>query len=136
MQAQPNAQPTTLYRVMIVDGDGRPVCGDGDNMLGARVPIDIKPDTEGVVAPGRGGMSVSPDSPRNLPFFLLPLNLGGRGALPLFSLAISNLAPRLSYRPDPKRPKKHGFVEPVVSVALVEYRAALAATCPEWRREP
>jgi hypothetical protein len=53
MLAQPDAQPTTLYRVMIVDGVGRPVCGDGDNMLGARVPVDIKPDAEGFVAPGR-----------------------------------------------------------------------------------
>jgi hypothetical protein len=54
-------KPTRLYRVMVVDAAGRPICGDGDNMLGARVPIDIRPDAEGMVGPGRGGMSVSPD---------------------------------------------------------------------------
>ena len=121
---------------MIVDGDGRPICGNGDNMLGVRVPIDIKRDAEGLVGPGRGGMSVSPDDPHNLPFFLLPLRLGGKGALPLFSLAVRKLAPRLSYRADPKRPRKHGFVEPAASVVLGEYRGALSATCPDWRREP
>jgi hypothetical protein len=135
MPAEESNKPTTVYRVMIVDGDGRPVCGDDNNMLGARVPIDIRPNTEGIVSPGKGGMSVSPDDPRNLPFFLLPLSLGGKGALPLFSLMVSSLAPHLSYRADPKRAKNHGFVEPAATVALAEYRAALAATESDWRRE-
>jgi len=135
MPSEQSKQPTTLYRVMIVDRAGRPVCGDGNNMLGARVPIDIRPNAEGIVSPGRGGMSVSPDDPRNLPFFLLPLGLGGKGALPLFSLMVSRLASRLSYRPDPKRPTKHGFVEPAAPVALADYRMALAATEPDWRRQ-
>jgi hypothetical protein len=135
MPPEPINEPTTLYRVMIVDGDGRPVCGDGNNMLGARVPTDIKPDDAGLVHPERGGMSVSPDDPRNLPFFLLPLSLGGKGALPLFSLPAPKLLPRLSYRPDPKSPRKHGFVEPATPVLLAAYRASLAATQLEWRRE-
>ena len=104
-------------------------------MLGARVPVDIESDVEGNVHPNTGGVSVSPDSALNLPFFLRPIALGGKGGLPLFSIHSQELGRALCYRPDPKRPKKHGFVEPAVPMALASYQQELAATSPRWKRE-
>jgi hypothetical protein len=46
---------------MLKSVGGAPLVGTGDAMLGARVPIDIKTDLDGLVHPGRGGMSVTPD---------------------------------------------------------------------------
>ena len=41
---------------------------------------------------------------------------------------------RLAVRPDPDRPDKHAFVEPVARVGLADYESALASTRPRWVR--
>ncbi len=93
-------------------------------MLGARAPIDIKVDPDGRVHPARGGMSVTPDDPGRLPPHFRPVSLGGYGKLPVFGIAVVRLGERLSYRPDPKRPARHGFVEPGASMPLGAYAPA------------
>lgn len=118
---------------MLRDTEGRPVRGDGDCMLGVRVPVDIVPDGSGNVSPGRGGMSVTPDDPRNLPLHFRPLALGGVGKLPVFGVDEGDLGLQLRYRSDPKRPHRHGFVEPASPMPLETYRTALRGTAPRWR---
>jgi hypothetical protein len=124
---------STLLRVMVRTASGTPVCGDGACMLGVRVPVDIVPDAEGHVRPGHGGMSVTPDNPRQLPPHLRPVTLGGIGKLPVFGIAVTALGVELQYRADVKRPKRHGFVEPAGLVSLDRYQAALAATASAWK---
>lgn len=80
----------------------------------------------------KGGISVTPDDPARLPPHLRPLSLGGECGLPLFSIKRASLGRRLAYRPDPKRPTRHGMVEPAVSMAAGSYQDALAATSLAW----
>lgn len=101
-------------------------------MLGARVPLDITPDEQGKVLPESGGMSVTPDDPAFLPVHLRPKALGGQGKLPVFRVQVAALGALLTYRPDPRTPDRHGFVEPVRVMLLDAYQAALAATAPSW----
>ena len=122
-----------LFRAMRRNSEGRPLCGTGDSMLGARVPIDVKPDPAGHVTPGKGGMSVTPDDPGRLPPHYRPIRLGGLGRLPVFQMAVSDLGGGLSYRPDAKKPDRHGFVEPASPMPLDEYQAHLAETKRAWR---
>jgi hypothetical protein len=124
-----------LFRVMVTMPNGAPRIGDGDYMLGASVPTDIARDTNGNVHPVTGGVSVSPDSAQNLPFFLRPVALGGKGGLPLFSILSEQLAASLCFRPDPRRPKKHGFIEPAFIMTLAQYQTDIGSTAPYWRRE-
>jgi hypothetical protein len=42
------------------------------------------------------------------------------------------VADRLLLRPDPEKPNAHGFVEPVCTMPVGEYQAALAATRDQW----
>jgi hypothetical protein len=58
--------PTTgcVYRTMLKDEHGRPICGVEDFMLGVRLGIDVHPEN-GVVRPGHG-MSAVPDNPIHL----------------------------------------------------------------------
>jgi hypothetical protein len=51
----------------------------------------------------------------------------------VFELETIRLGEDLTYRPDPERPDRHGFVEPRERMAFGEYQAALAATLPDWR---
>lgn len=102
-------------------------------MLGARVPIDIKTDPNGHVHPGRGGMSVTPDDPVRLPPHFRPVALGGFGKLPVFGIETSRLGETLSYRPDIKKPTRHGFVEPGAVMTIAAYQLAIAATAPVWQ---
>lgn len=115
---------------------GAPLAGSGDAMLGARVAIDVKTDTSGQVHPGRGGMSVTPDDPARLPPHFRPLSLGGFGKLPVFGIETIRLGETLAYRPDPRKPLKHGFVEPGTVMPLPGYQNALAATAPAWQEIP
>ena len=124
---------TRVFRAMLRAADGRPSCGDRDAMLGVRVSIDVKVDPGGRVQPARGGMSVTPDDPVQLPPHFRPIALGGLGKLPVFGIELSLLGAELSYRPDPKKPLRHGFVEPAVAMRLVDYQAALAATAAAWQ---
>src|SRR5579885_2931884 len=67
-----------IYRAMTVDADGKPQVGPSARTLGARVPPDpkpdITPDSNGVVRPGTGGMSVGP-AWRRLPLHRIPRRL-------------------------------------------------------------
>ncbi len=124
-----------LFRTMQTDASGRPLCGDGNLMLGVRVPVDVKPDATGLVHPGRGGMSVTPNDPARLPPHLRPTRLdGGMSVLPVFWIQRDDLGADLSYRPDVKKPLKHGLVEPSAPVALGNFQSALTATVESWEK--
>lgn len=77
-------------------------------------------------------MSVTPDDPARLPLHFRPISMGGAGALPVFALNLEMLGNDLSYRADPKKPSKHGFIEPAAPVHVEEYQRALARTAPAW----
>ena len=119
---------------MVKDLDGRPTCGTGSCMLGARVPVDIKPDESGQVHPGGGGLSVTPHDPVRLPPHLRPISLGGFGKLPVFEVEEGDLGTQLRYRPDARKPDRHGQVEPALAMVLAQYQGALAATRAAWRQ--
>jgi hypothetical protein len=121
-----------MYRAMIPDSTGRPQIGSGPSMLGARVPTDIRPDALGSVQPGMGGISVTPDDPAGLPPHFRPPHLGGFGALPLYCLSASDLGGHLAFRPDQKKPNRHGFIEPAREMMIGDYQLALAGTQPDW----
>jgi hypothetical protein len=78
-------------------------------------------------------MSVSPDSPSNLPAHRRPPQFGGTGKDPVLALDSDALGPDLVYRPDPKNPKGHGFIEPAREMPLCQYKDALAATGAKWQ---
>lgn len=107
--------------------------GTGPSMLGARVPIDIRPDTSGKVHPSHGGISVTPDDPAGLPPHFRPPALGGFGALPIYYLSSDRLGLELQFRRDGKKPERHGFVEPTREMLLDHYQQALAETKRNWR---
>ncbi len=125
-----------LFRIMLKDVVGQPVVGTSDNMLGARVGVDIRPDGQGQVHPGKGGISVAPEDPARLPLHLRPLRLGGVCGLPLFRIEHAAVGRRLAYRPDPKKPTRHGMIEPAETMPVEAYQGALAATSPAWREVP
>jgi hypothetical protein len=54
----------------------------------------------------------------------------------LFRITDAVLGPNLAYRPDPKKPTRHGMVEPAASMLLEGYQAALAATSSAWTEVP
>jgi hypothetical protein len=59
-----------LYRSMIEDTDGKPEVSPTARGLGVRAGRDVAAiDKDDLVFPGGGGMSVSPDSPMNLPSY-------------------------------------------------------------------
>ncbi len=125
-----------LFRVMLKTSEGRPQVGAEDNMLGARIGVDVKPDEAGRVHPAKGGMSVTPNDAKKLPRHLRPVSLGGNGRLPLFRMPADVLGNALRYRPDPRRPDAHGLVEPATAVPIAEYQGALAQTEPRWKEAP
>lgn len=122
--------------------DGKPTVGNSALDLGVRVPADVSPDSAGMVAPGMGGMSVSP-SLADLPTHRLPKRLqtlvpDARGLdtnvvwrLGEGDFVAGSVADGLQLRLDPDR-AAHGFVESDSPVALEQYRAALAATRDAW----
>lgn len=129
----PKPAEVHLFRTFVVDDKNRPKIGTGNFMLGARVPIDIKPDHEGMVAAGRGGMSVTPNDPAGLPPHLRPISLsGGQSTLPVFSIAVSKLGEDLRFQPAKKHPERHGLVEPSMAMKFDAYQDALGATVAQW----
>lgn len=102
-------------------------------MLGVRIPIDIRPDSMGQVMPGHGGMSVVPESPRFLPLHFRPESLGGVGRVPVFSIEQTGLGQALVFRPDRRKPERHGYVEPSVAMTVENYQLALCLTAPLWK---
>ena len=136
MMAATETEDVELFRGMREDVDGLPLVVESARGLGARNPIDIESDTEELVRPGAGGMSVSPDSPANLPRHRRPPSWGGTGLDDVWAISASELGERLVYRPDPDKPQAHGFIEPVDAMTFGEYRTALAGTRPRWRPVP
>ena len=130
-----------IHRVL-KDTEGKPAVGDRPTDLGVRVPADIQPNTVGVVAPGKGGMSVAP-TPADLPTHRLPKRLqnlvsDARGidtnivwCLGEGDFIDGAVANDLRLRLDPNG-TRHGFVEPALPVPLEQYRRALAATRDAW----
>ena len=116
------------------EADGLPVTGPTARTLGARPGVDVPVGPDGMVHPGTGGVSVSPDSPLNLPPHRRPPEFGGTGRDPVWRLDERDLPDGLSYRPDPVRPSGHGFVEPSRSMPLTEYQRLLESTRPSWTR--
>lgn len=118
-----------LFRAMANDG-GAPLVGPGH--LGVRTSgdrCDIKADATGSVHPETGGMSVTPDSPMDLPLHRKPRSLLGTGTRPVWCIASSHVAGHLAIRQD--RPT-HWLIEPSSSMELSVFQEALADTAPRW----
>lgn len=114
------------------DGDGSPRCGDTGATLGVRYR-DLAAGEDGLVHPGKGGLSVTPDDPLLMPEEFRPLALGGIGRLPVFEISEDALGASFSIRSDPKRPARHAFIEPKLPTPLQDYQRLLCATKPNWR---
>jgi hypothetical protein len=123
-----------LFRSMREGPRGLPEIGPSARTLGVRAGIDVpEVDPGDLVQPGRGGMSVSPDDPVNLPEWRRPPKFGGVGRDPVWKITEAELGPYLGYRPDPSR-VGHGFVEPKRAMMLKEYQDALSLTQTFWRK--
>lgn len=115
----------------MADSGGSPALGPRD--LGVRVGYDISADGDGNVHPLCGGMSIAPDSPRNLPRFCLPPSLGGTGKKPVWAIGEDSFSEALRIRLDPKRPAEHAFVEPTRITAVDAYVSGLEASATAWK---
>ena len=132
-----------IYRSMLRDGD-RPAVGPSAKMLGVRVPpadaCDLRPDRNGEVGPGSGGMSVVPNW-TDLPDYRIPARLrhvvsGARGKNNLACWRMGDgtfepgiVAEQLVLRPDAP---DHGVVEPERRMHLANYILAIEATRDLW----
>jgi hypothetical protein len=121
-----------LFRAMRADGRF-PEVGTSSRTFGARL-ADIMVEDDRIAHPGRGGLSVSPDAPANLPDAMRPRALNeGRGRDPVWKIRESLLSRYgLAYRPDPDMPDRHGFIEPASPMSLDAFHDALAATQESW----
>lgn len=127
----PSTPARDLYRAM-KDDNGAPLVDP--NHLGVRTTgphIDIESDALGLVHPGTGGMSVTPDDPIHMPRHFRPRDLGGRGKRPVWLISSARIADPLAARQD--RPT-HWQIEPSFRMALAAYESALAETAPHWSR--
>jgi len=112
---------------------GVPEAADSARALGVRPGIDVSASTPvDLVQPGKGGLSVSPDDPLNLPTHRRPPDLQGTGKDPVWCIDTTRLGPDLFYRPDPSNPL-HGFIEPAQAMTLTEFQLALARTQSRWQ---
>jgi len=114
--------------------DGEPVIGPSARTLGARPHVDIPVDPSGSVHPGTGGISVAPDTPRNLPRHRRPPEYGGTGKDPLWSIQESDLGAYLRYVADAVLAPIHGVIEPIISMTFIAYQQALVETALYWVR--
>lgn len=122
---------TLVYRAMKRGSDSRPLVNHTSSSgLGVRPGVDIPVNEEGNVEPGTEGMSVSPDSPRNLSTGRRPSRFGGHGKFPAWELDTELLPDSLTYAPDTA---KHGFLEPAYTMEIGDYQDALEATGDLWR---
>lgn len=112
--------------------DELPATGARARSLGVRPETDIVVDTDGLVRPGAGGMSVSPETPMNLPPFRLPRSFGGTGKDPVWAISQEHLGTHLVYRPDPEN-ETHGFIEPAGVTTFEQFQEALHETRKFWR---
>lgn len=126
------AQVQWLFRSMQSAEDGLPLLDASSRTLGARPQVDIPIDDSGMVQPGTGGMSVSPDDPRNLPPHRRPPGFGGTGLDQVFTIREADLGSDLVYRADPANPSRHGFIEPMRPMTFQRYQVAIWATRTAW----
>ena len=125
----------TVWRSMKED-NGSQETGNTARSLGARPGYgtelnsgeDIIVDTDGMVHPGQGGMSVAPD-PKDLVRIRKPPFLGGTSKDPVWGIKTNNLGPQLKYVPDSPT---HGTIQPAYDMPFDEYQKALANTKPFW----
>src|SRR5262249_49198777 len=113
--------------------DGAPLLGPSARTLGARPQIDLPADTQGMVRPGTGGLSVSPNDLMGLPTHRRPPEFGGTGKDPVWYIDTLDVGTSLTYRLDPANQVSHAFLEPAFPMPLGEYQDALAATRRAWR---
>ncbi len=139
--------------------DGRASTNRNDNKsLGVRTQDEnaSNPDVvvvDGMVEPGRHGMSVAPRAEaEDLPSFLIPRRFKGKhrrgsgvpkGNNQLIcwragdgAFADAKFADHLMFWTDPKRSTEHGFIAPEFRCTLSEYRSALAVTLTMWALVP
>ncbi|HEX4129581.1 MAG TPA: hypothetical protein VHZ24_06030 [Pirellulales bacterium] len=120
----------------------RPLVGEKDNMLGARIPPyepqDIVPDADRLVHPNTGGMSVVKNW-RKLPALLIPIRLQpehpparGSDSMAIFryldrEIDSGILATDIYLR---WGRKAHGTIEPCTTMPIAQYQ--MASTQPQW----
>jgi hypothetical protein len=117
---------------MMKDVDERPLVVPTARGLGLRAG-EVVVSADGLVEPGAGGMSVSPETPLNLPPYRRPPKYGGDGKDPVWELDSSELSSAVSYLPDPGPNPRHGVLEPGWSMSLEDFELALAETRDVWR---
>lgn len=125
-----------VLRAMKADQEGKPEINSTARALGVRTSgrrPDIVVAASGFVLTKTGGMSVSPPPPENLPEHRRPDEYGGSGGDPVWELNTDYLPHGLVYRPDPKDPYRHGFIEPAVPMHLDEYETFLRMTQRQWQ---
>jgi len=124
-----------LFRPMYACAiDGYPACNVSDPCLRARIPIDIEPNEDGHVEGNCKGISVVLDL-KWLPPGLRPESHRGYWKGPVFFINSESVSGDLTYTRDPKRPNKHGFIEPTKRMKLDSYQEALCDTRLEWEKE-
>ncbi|MGS0688321.1 SpvB/TcaC N-terminal domain-containing protein [Nakamurella sp. GG22] len=124
----------TLYRGMTETAMGTPQVGSSARQLGVRSgpgPGTDIPVVGGSVKPGTGGMSVSPDTPANLPPHRRPPELGGTGKDPVWKIEESELGTELRFNQDSPT---HGLIEPAYEMTLDAYNNALASLQSLWKK--
>ncbi len=83
---------TRLFRAMKETAEGLAEIGDDARTLVVRPGTDVPVGKlEDIVQPGQGGLSVSPDDPRNLPAFRRPPEFQGVGKDPVWAIAEAEL---------------------------------------------
>jgi len=133
-----------FVRIMEVHPDGGPVVGDMANQLGARHPgsprpptgragVDITPDGQGLVQPGKRGMSLFRKGVQ-MPAHLTIDLTGAPGQLGKFGIADDPYPTRdLSLHitnPD----RGHAVMAPTVAMLVSLYQLALSQTRPQWSK--
>jgi hypothetical protein len=124
-----------LFPGMIEDIDGLPKIGPGGRLLGVRPGNFPSPDVTAInppdlASPGKGGMSVAPDDPTNLPRHRKPMSLGGISSDPVWYIEQDQLGSDLRFRQDSS---VHGVLEPARPMTLQELQDALAGTRNRWQ---
>lgn len=123
-----------IFRSMKHDGEDMPLCGPSSRCLGARLHGDVMITDDGYVDPETGGMSVAIGEIGHLPRHRRPKEEGGFGEDPVWWIDSEDLPDTLKFRPDPRNPSRHGFVEPIERMTLDEYQTALATSRGFWSR--
>ena len=118
-----------IFRGMKDDG-GYPKIESSARGLGVREGIDITVDANGMVEPGKNGMSMSP-SPQDLPSHRRPPEFGGTGKDPVWQIDTSDLGDDLKYVPD--KPG-HGTIQPSKKMTLERYKQALGSLRRKFRK--